>query len=216
MKKTRILMTMLAMTMQVASAATYSDLSNTQCDTDNHVIYDGKGGFAVESAGETSVAVRVNLNSLHSYVNSNDYKSGNPLMLWQTNVVAYGMADMADTGKPTGEREPELGFHWMGNVWQPHMKISYATLQQHAVNGEVTLKLTNSRNSGVRVAAVAADGSEHELLRAEGLKSSKVSSTSGYNVNLNYVTAFTIDSESHLDTSGYEPPKDYTVAFESK
>ena len=216
MKKTRILMTMLAMTMQVATAATYSDLSNTQCDTDNHVIYDGKGGFAVESAGDTSVAVRINLNSLHSYVNSNDYKSGNPLMLWQTNAVAYGLADIADTGKTTGEREPELCFHWMGNVWQPNLKISYATLQQHALNGEITLKLTNSRSNGVRVVAVAAGGTEHEVLRAEGLKSSKVSSTTGYKVNLNYVTAFTIDSPSTLDTTGYEPPKDYTVPFESK
>lgn len=209
-------MTMLALAMQTANAATYSDLANTLCDTENHVIYDGKGLFTVESGGETSVAVRINLNSLHSYVNSNDYKSGSPMMLWKTNAVEYGMADIADTGKPTGEREPELCFYWLGNVWQPQQKIDYATLQQHAVDGVVTLKLTNSPANGVRVTAEAASGAEHEVLRADGLKSSKINFTSGYKVNLNYVTAFSIDTRSTLDTSDYEPPKDYTVAFESK
>lgn len=216
MKKTHLIISMLACCVQALNAATYSDLATPQCDTTNKVIYNGKGGFAVESAGATSVTVQLNLNSLHSYVNANDYKSGSPLLLWQTNVVDYGMADIADTNKPTGEREPQLCFYWMGNVWNPQMTIDYATLQQHAANGIVTLKLTNSPNNGVRVKIVAADGAEHEVLKADGLKSSKVNKTSGYKVNLNYVTAFTIDTPSTLDTSEYEPPKDYTVPFESK
>lgn len=216
MKKTRFLTTILAIAAQMTNAATYSDLSTFQCDTDNGVVYDGKGHFQVQSAGATSVTVKLNLNSLHSYVNSNDYKSGNPMMLWQTNAVAYGMADMADTNKPTGEREPELCFHWMGNVWQTHQRISYATLQQYSVEGIVTLKLTNNQSNGVRVTAVAAGGSEHEVLLANGLKSSKISTTSGYNVNLNYVTEFTIDTRSTLDTAEYEPPKNYTAPYVSK
>ncbi|MBE6436219.1 MAG: SGNH/GDSL hydrolase family protein [Akkermansiaceae bacterium] len=216
MKLTGKVLAILTMAMHVANAATYTDLAQPQCDTENKVIYDGKGSFKVESGAETSVTVKVNLNSLHSYVNSNDYKSGNPLMLWQTNAVAYGMADMANTEKPTGEREPELCFYWMGNVWQPQQKIDYATLQRYAVEGVVTLKLTNSQSNGVRVTAESAAGSDHEVLRAEGLKSAKIQNTNGYKVNLNYVTALTIDTRSTLDTEGYEPPKDYTQPFESK
>ncbi len=216
MKKTQFLLTMLAIAAQTTNAATYRDLSSAQCDTDNGIVYDGKGHFQVQSSKETSVTVRFNLSSLYNYVNSNDYKSGNPMMLWQTNAVAYGMADIADTDKPTGEREPELCFHWMGNVWQPHQKISYATLQQYAADGIVTLKITNNQNNGVRVTAIAASGSEHEVLLASGLKSSHIHTTSGYNVNLNYVTEFTIDTRSTLDTTEYEPPKDYTVPFVSK
>lgn len=170
----------------------------------------------MESAKETTVTVRLNLNSLHSYVNSNDYRSGNPLFLWKTNAADYGLADIANTNQPTGEREPELCFHWLGNVWHPETKINYQTLLQHAENGEVTLKLSNSQSMGVRVAAVSAGGSEHELLSAAGLKSSHIHTTNGYKVNLNYVTAFGIDTASALDTSGYEEPQDYTAPFVSK
>ena len=216
MKKTRTLITLLALAMQVTNAATYTDLATSQCDSENGVVYDGKGNFQVQSPGATTVTIRFNLNSLHSYVNSNDYKSGNPMMLWNTNAVAYGMADIADTSKPTGDREPELCFHWMGNVWQPQQKISYSTLQQYAQDGIVTLRLANNQTNGVRVTALSPGGTEHEVLLANGLKSAKIIETSGYKVNLNYVTEFSIDTRSSLDTADYEPPKDYTVPFVSK
>ena len=216
MKKTAFLMGILACCLHGLRAATYSDLTTAQCDTANNVIYDGRGLFTVESAKETTVTVRLNLNSLHSYVNSNDYRSGNPLFLWKTNAADYGLADIANTNQPTGEREPELCFHWLGNVWHPETKINYQTLLQHAENGEVTLKLSNSQSMGVRVAAVSAGGSEHELLSAAGLKSSHIHATNGYKVNLNYVTAIGIDTASALDTSGYEEPQDYTAPFVSK
>ncbi len=205
----------LALLAHAATAATYSDLSAAQCDATNNVIYDGQGHFAVKSGAETEIEVRLNLNSLHSYVNSNDYKSGSPLVLWETNAVAYGLADMADTGKATGEREPELCFYWAGNTWRPQIKIPYATLQSHAKDGTVTLKLTNSQSQGVRVTAVGTSGAETEVLRADNLKSVNIHTTKGYRVNLNYVTALTLNTNSTLDTAGYEPPKDHTQTYKS-
>lgn len=217
MKRTLMLMAMMAWCTQMVSAAvTYTELSKEQCDTENKVIYDGKGRFSVKSAAETEIEVGVNMNSLHSYVNSNDYKSGSPLMQWETNAVSYGLADIADMSKATGEREPEICFYWAGNVWKPELKIDYATLKKHEVDGEVALVLRNSKTNGVTVSAKMANGDEAELLRAEGLKSAKIQQTNAYTVNLNYVVAVRVISESTLDTEGYTPPADYTVPFNSK
>lgn len=215
MKLTAQVMGTLALLVQAAAGATYSDLSAAQCDTANRVIYDGQGHFAVRSAAETEIEVRLNLNSLHSYVNSNDYKSGSPLLLWETNAVAYGLADIADTDNATGEREPELCFYWAGTIWRPHMKIPYSTLQHHAKDGVVTLKLTNSQSQGVRVSSVSSSGAETVLLQTDDLKSVKIHSTQGYRINLNYVTALTINSKSTLNTDDYEAPKDFTQAYNS-
>ena len=216
MKKTAFLMTaFVSSLLQAVSAATYTNLSAPQCDEENHIIYDGQGKFMVASAGDTETEVQLNLKSLHSYVNSNDYRSGSPLLLWDTNAISYGVADMADMSKPTGQREPGLCFCWAGEVWQPKLSINYATLRQHAVGDTVRLKLRNNQSSGVSICAVGTNGEEKELLRADGLKSVKINRTNAYHVNLNYVTALTIDTQSTMNTAGYVPPKDYRKPFVS-
>lgn len=215
-KSLSLIALMAAYLLPTAGAATYSDLSTAICDSENHVIYNGQGRFTVQSGAETCLELNINLSSLNNYVNSNDYRSGQPLMLWDDDAVDYGLADSADTAKPTGEREPSLCFYWAGNVWRPDIKADYATLQRYAQDGTLKLKIVNSQSSGVTVYAVQAGGTESVILRGEGLKSSKIRQTEGYQVNVNYITSVTLHTPSQLDTQGYEPPADYTALFETK
>ena len=217
MKKSLYIASLLLGGFQLLNAATYKDLAQPLCDETNKVQYDGQGAFVVESAANTEVEVIINMKSLLSYVNSNDYKSGNPLMLWETNAIAYGLADYADTSKNTGEREPALCCYWGDNVWKPEINIPYATLMQH-VDSEQNLKLRikNNQSNGIEVIAVLGENKVQSLLKIADLKSGKIKKTNGYKVNLNYVTSVTLNTASSLDTQGYEPPKDYTVPFNSK
>ncbi len=200
----------------LAYAATYNDLSTPQCDETNKVIYDGNGNFSVKSAANTEAELIISLKSLLSYANSNDYKSGNPLILWETNAIAYGLADCADMTKNTGEREPALCCYWGGKVWKPEITIPYAKLMEHADSEQnLKLKITNNQSGGIEVIAVHKDGQDVSLLQVKDLRSSKINQTNGYKINQNYVTSVTLNTGSTLDTKGYEPPKDYTIPFSS-
>lgn len=212
----RYLTAVMLTALSTAYGATYTQLSSTICDTRNHVQYDGQGNFAVESAPQTTVEVTLNLNSLLSYVNSNDYKSGSPMMLWKTNAINYGIADIADTQAPTGERKPRLCFYWGNGTWQESLNIDYETLQKHALtDGSLKLRVENNQAQGVRVSALNADNQDTLLLQADKLKSSRINKTNGYHVNLNYVTAFGINTPSVLKLENYVPRADYTKVFES-
>lgn len=203
--------------MSSAVAGVYSNLSTPLCDEANHVIYDGHGYFVVQSGAETVVELTLNLASLLSYANSNDYKSGMPLLLWDADVADYGLTDVADTRVPTGSRTPSLVGYWNGAVWQPGQHIGYSTLQQYArEDGSVVLRVSNSNTSGVKVSAVGADGSVKELYSAPRLRTTHNRTVSGYRVNLNYVTAVNLLTPSTLETSTYTPPPDYTAPFVSR
>ena len=200
-----------------AWGARYDKLSTSFCDADNHVIYDGKGNFTVKSPLETIVELTLDLNSFISYANSNDYKSGNPLLLWDTDSVDYGMTDMAASPGQDGARTPAITGYWVGKVWQPAQKIDYATLKKYAgADGKVNITVTNSNAGGVTVTVKKADGGTEQLYKAPRLMAGRNTAVLGYKVNLNYVTAVTLHTPSTLDTSTYTPPPDYTVPYTSK
>ncbi len=212
-----ILMTMLLACWQVADAATYTNLTEAWCDETNNVIYNGKGYFAVESSANTSVDITISLDSLVSYVNSNDYKTGNYLLLWDDDVADYGLADNADTSLDNGKRTPYLSGYWNGSAWNAGANnISYSTLNTYAVNGSVTLNITNSNTAGVTVSTRDSSGNSVTLYTADTLKAGGNTVTNGYYVNLNYVTGVALNTASTLDTGSYVPPVDYSVPFESK
>ena len=200
-----------------APAATYSNLSTPLCDETNHVIYDGKGNFAVKSSAETTLELIINLPSLLSYANSNDYKSGNPLLLWDADFADYGLTDLADTSKPTGSRTPALSGYASDSIWKPKRNISYETLKQYAdSNGNVTLRITNCNKAGVTITTSSADGCEQVLYKSPELRYSRNKKLNGYRINLNYVTAVNLLTPSTLNTANYTPPKDYTTPFVSQ
>ncbi|MBQ8516863.1 MAG: SGNH/GDSL hydrolase family protein [Akkermansia sp.] len=201
----------------VAAAAGYTQLSTPWCDNENKVIYDGKGYFAVQSAPETVLELTLSLPSLLSYVNSNDYKSGSPLLLWDADVADCGIADNADMHKPTGSREPFLTGFCLNKVWQPELQSNYTALKQYAdAEGLLRLCIRNSKTTGVIITAKDAAGKEHTLYEAPALRISGNTTTHGYRVNTNYVTAVSLHTPSMLDTSSYEAPPDYTARFVSK
>lgn len=217
MKKTLFLTGVLFSSLQLAYAATYNDLSTPQCDKSNKVIYDGNGNFSVKSAANTETELVINMKSMLSYANSNDYRSGNPLMLWETNAIAYGLADCADMTKNTGEREPSICCYWGDKVWKPEICIPYAKLMEHADSEQnLKLRITNNQADGIEVIAIRKGGKDETLLRITDLKSININQTNGYKVNQNYVTSVTLKTDSTLDTKGYEPPKDNTVPFVSE
>ena len=197
--------------------ATYTNLTQSWSDEENKVIYNGKGYFAVESTANTSVDLTINLSSLLSYVNSNDYKSGGYMMLWEANAATYGMADNADVTLDNGTRTPWLSGYWAGEAWNSTTnKVDYSTFSQYAVDGDISLNLTNSSTGGVTVTTKNSSGDTVELYKAEGLRSSSNTTLSGYYVNLNYVTSVTLHTPSTLDTSTYLPPPDYSEPFVSQ
>ena len=170
MKRTLFLTWALASCFCAVEAATYTDLTKSWCDETNNVIYDGQGYFAVESAANTSIDLTINLASLVSYVNSNDYKTGGYMLLWDDNSADYGLADNADTSVDNGSRTPYLSGYWNDSAWNADTKnISYETLSKYAVDGSVTLKITNvseKNSTGVTVKVAGADGNDVQLYQA--------------------------------------------------
>lgn len=215
MKRSLFLTCILACITSLASAATYTNLTESWCDETNNVIYDGQGYFTVQSAASTSIDITIDLSALTSYVNSNDYKSGNYLLLWDDDSADYGLADNADTTVDNGARVPYLSGYANGGAWNTTNKVDYNTLSQYATNGSVTLYITNSNSSGVTVNVKDTAGTVTSIYTAPGLLSSYNTQTNGYQVNLNYVTAVTLNTPSTLDTASYEPPQDYSKPFVS-
>ena len=216
MKRTLFLTAVLTYCTSAAMGATYTDLTNSWCDDVNNVIYDGQGHFIVESASSTSVDLTISLDSLLSYVNSNDYKSGNYMLLWDDNAADYGLADNADTSLDTGSRTPYLTGYWNNASWATTTNISYSKLSEYATDGYVTLNITNSSTNGVKVTATDKNGESNTLYDASTLKAGANTVTNGYYVNLNYVTAVTLNTVSTLDTDNYVPPVDYSKPFVSQ
>lgn len=217
MKRTLFLSALLAACFSHAYAATYTDLTNAWCDETNNVIYDGKGYFAVQSESSTSVELTISLSSLVSYVNSNDYKSGGYMLLWDDNAADYGLADNADTSVDNGSREPYLSGYWDNKAWNASTNnISYDKLNKYAVNDSLTLYITNSSTAGVEVTTKDSAGKSVQLYTASGLKASGNTVTNGYYVNLNYVTGVTLHTPSDLNTDSYVPPVDYSEPFVSQ
>ena len=204
MKKTLFLTMLLAACFSSAQAATYTNLTESWCDEENNVIYDGKGYFAVKSEANTSIDLTINMSALVSYVNSNDYKSGGYMLLWDDNAEDYGLADNADMSVDNGSRTPYLSGYWDGGAWNASSNnITHATLNQYAVNGIVTLKITNvsqKNSTGVTVKVTGSDGKDVQLYQAPTLLTTNNNVTNGYYVNLNYVTSVTLNTVSTLDT----------------
>lgn len=196
--------------------ATYTDLTKSWCDKENNVIYDGQGYFAVASAANTSVGLTINLDSLVSYVNSNDYAGSSYMLLWKNSIQNYGLGDNADTATAPPNRVPTIS-GYTSSAWNAGSNyISYDTLRSYAdATGCVTLNITNSTSGGVTVTATNVAGTTGTLYTADGLKYSKMTAVTGYYVNLNYVTAVTLNTASTLDTDTYVPPMDYSKAFVS-
>ncbi len=216
--KKALLLTALSVGMFAATAhaAVYSKLSEPICDDANHVIYDGKGNFAVETPAENTVELTLDLRSMLSYANSNDYKSGAPLLLWDADVLDYGLTDEADTRMPTGTRKPTITGWCLGKTWTWGGKIEYDTLQKYADStGKVTLRINGSSKNGVTITTQAADSSTVTLYKAPALKAAANKKVGAYQVNLNYVSSVSLLTPSTLDTSTYTPPPDYTIPFKS-
>ncbi len=211
-----LLTAVLACMVGMSSAATYTDLTSSWCDDENNVIYNGRGYFAVESSSTTSVDLTINLSALLNYVNSNDYKSGNYMLLWDDNAADYGVADNADTNQDTGSRTPYISGYWNNAAWNASTNnISYSTLSQYTTGDNLRLYITNSSADGVKITTKDKDGNSVDLYTAGGLKASGNTVTNGYYVNLNYVTEVTLNTVSTLDTGSYVPPVDYSAPFES-
>lgn len=219
MKRTLFLSTLLLCCAGTVVAATYDNLSTYVNDVANGVVYNGKGYFAVNSAGNTSVDITISLSSLLSYVNSNDYKTGGYMLKWDTQYD-YGLADNADMSLDTGSRTPYLSGYWSGAAWNASTNnISYEKLNSYADGDSLTLYITNSSTEGVTVTSAKDldnDGVRDTLYTASGLKAGGNTSTTGYWVNLNYVTSVTLNTSSTLDTSSYVPPVDYSGPFVSQ
>lgn len=216
MKRSLFLTCILSCITSLAPAATYTNLTEAWCDETNNVIYDGQGYFAVESAASTSLELTINLGALESYVNSNDYRSGQYVFLWDADAADYGLADNADMAVDNGSREPYLTGYWNGGAWSTTNKIDYSTLNQHATDGSVTLCITNSNSSGVTVSVKDTAGAATTLYTATNLLTTHNTQVTGYHVNLNYVTAVTLNTPSTLDTASYVPPVDYSKPFVSE
>lgn len=217
MKKTLFLTMLLAACFSSAQAATYTNLTESWCDEENNVIYDGKGYFAVKSGGSTSVDLTIDLAALQSYVNSNDYSGYSAMLKWDVDTYDYGIADNADISLTTGSRTAYLsGMNHESKPWNSTTNnITYNTLTQYATNGYITLNITNTSGSeGVTIKTTTNAGETVQLYSATGLKYS-ATATSGYYVNLNYVTEVTLNTVSTLDTGSYIPPVDYSAPFES-
>lgn len=201
----------------MAGAATFTNLRTPCCDEASHIIYDGKGTFSVQSAANTQTELTINLNAFQSYANSNDYKSGMPLLLWNANLVDYGLTDVVDMTAPIGSRRPAITGYWNGKIWENAGKIDFDTLRRYAgEKGEVTLLVTNSSTNGVTIQAKAADGTTPTIYRAPSLRAAGNNTLSSYKLNLNYATALTIHTPSTLDTTSYTPQADYSSPFISK
>ncbi len=212
MKRTLFLTALLGCLFSNAQAATYTNLTSSWCDEENKVIYSGNGYFAVDSDANTEVILTISLDSLTSYVNSNDYNGSSYMLLWNNDIQRYGIGDNADTTVDNGEREPYLS-GYTTSAWNADTNnISYDELSSCAdSHGNITLTITNHKTQGVTVKS----GNE-ELYKAEALRYGSMTGVTGYYVNLNYVTSVTLNTASKLDTSSYVPPVDYSLPFVSQ
>ena len=186
-----------------AGAAEYGKLKDAFCDTQNKVIYDGAGRFAVKSGAETELELTLDVASLESYLGSNDYKQG-PMATWELSMpngrtLVYGLAD---TSK-------HITCYWDGKPWEKNGAVSYEKLKSLAKDGRVTLqvRLTPARGLQVRCG-------DELLLDAKDLKTQlPFNTTHAYAVNTNYVSAVGIKAASTLNTDDYKAPEDYTQVF---
>ena len=217
MKRTLFLSALLAACFSHAYAATYTDLTNAWCDKENNVTYNGKGYFEVASVANTSVELTISLSSLVSYVNSNDYTGSSYMLLWENSIQNYGLGDNANKSTDPPNRVPTLS-GYTSSAWNASSNYtSYDTLSSYAdANGNVTLTITNSTSSGVTVTATNQAGTTGTLYESSDLKYSRMNAVTGYYVNLNYVTAVTLNTVSTLDTSDWIPPVDYSKPFVSQ
>ena len=214
MKRTLFLAALMSSLISTVYAATYTDLTHSWCDEVNNVIYNGNGYFAVESGVSTSVDLTIDLAALKSYVNSNDYSGYSSMLKWDDNAYDYGIADNADMQQGTGERTAFLsGLDSNNNPWNASTNIiTYATLSSYATNGCVTLNITNGSN-GVTITTTNTSGDTDTLYTASALKYGANTTTNGYYVNLNYITAVSLNTASTLNTDSYVPPVDYSQPF---
>lgn len=217
MKRTLFLASVMASILADATAATYTELTSAWCDESNNVIYNGQGYFAVESAANTEVQLVIDLASLHSYVNSNDYTGSSYMLQWENNILNYGLGDYADTSLETGSRTPDITGWANNSTWSQTTRISYEDLSRCADSqGKITLTITNHTSNGVTVSATSTTGGTETLYAASSLKYGAMTEVTGYYVNLNYVTAVTLNTVSTLDTANYVPSVDYSLPFVSQ
>lgn len=218
MKKTLFLAALLAFGVYNASASvTYTgdDLLESFRDGDNNIYYDGSGYFAVASQANTQVSLTLNLDSLNSYVNANDYTGSSYLLLWENSIQNYGIGDYADIKVSSPNRTPSLT-GYVGGAWKPaDENITYSELQEYAdENNNVTLTITNSPDTGVKVTATNTGGTS-TLYERTDLRYGSMKAVTGYHVNMNYVTGVTFHTESTLDVTTYLAKEDYSERFVS-
>lgn len=198
--------------------ALYTDLRVKFCDEKKGIIYNGAGEFSVQSPAESELEVMVDLESLRSYVNSNDYVPGRPFVRWELElkdgrVFALGMADtVAEMQHST--RLPLLTGYWNQSVWQGKVPpVEEQQLREYAdEQGRVRLRLAFNPSHGFQMRAFKA-GSWHTLYQAPDLRTSLAVSTRSYQVNTNYVCGVQLHTPSTLNTAGYDAPQDYTKPF---
>ncbi|MBR5890193.1 MAG: hypothetical protein IKY92_09150, partial [Akkermansia sp.] len=202
MKKNLTISLLLALAMS-AGAADYTNMKDKFCDTQNKVIYDGAGRFAVETPAVGELEIVLDLAALESYLGSNDYKQG-PMVTWEMSMpggrkLVYGLADT----------DRHLTCYWGDQPWSRDGVVKYDTLKAFAREGKVRLLLSINPKLGLTVRC----GGD-VLLHAPNLKTQQpFDTTHAYTVNTNYVTAVGIKAASTLNTSDYKEPEDYTKPF---
>lgn len=206
---------------QAAVTYTQDVFATAFTDEVNNVVYNGNGYFAVQSGISTKVELTINLTDLYNYVQNHDYLESY-MIEWDCNEYNYGLADTrtADTNSTTTYTPTITG--WVSpNKWTSKGSIDYNVLQNYTdASNNITFTITNNNSGsspkGVKVTAInSLTGTSEQLYYADSLYFGSNTSVSGYSINLNYVKAITLHTESTLDTSTYEPPKDYTLPFAS-
>lgn len=214
--------------MATASAATYTDLTSAIIDEENKVYYNGHGTFYVESPAVTSMQVTIDLNQYESFQESNDYTGITPFVTWgYDNNNKWGLADYL-TGsnynnsveKGTYGTDSRLTGYWTGSAWKPADEgkyVTYDTLKSYATDGLVTLTIQNTpqKNGGIYVSVTGSNNEPVQLYSGGGLYDSTVATTRSYSVNLNYVTAVSLNTPSALDLKNFEAPADYSSPYSS-
>ena len=149
--KSPLLLTYLAAgCLSMANAATFCNLSTAQCDESARIIYDGKGNFAVQSGAETSTELTINLSSFLSYTRSNDYKIGNPLLLWDADVADYATEKngTSSTGLifSSGTMAQKLGGAISGSLIALLLGMAGLVSETNVLTGETIVTITNEES----------------------------------------------------------------------
>lgn len=219
-----------------ADSVTYNDLTSVIKDTDHNVYYNGQGTFYVDSSKTTTLQVTIDLANLKAYQHSNDYSTVcngvSSFVTWSyNNKNSWGLADYWKNPQQELEyegygSEARLTGYWSGNAWNQTTEpagnnIYYSTidtLSQYAINDQLTMTITNNPVSGGGITATCAgkDGQVVTLYCGTGLYDSTVAKTSSYTVNLNYVTAVTLETPSTLDISTFKEPVDSSQPYHSE